>query len=77
MGDGTLGLALLFEIGLSLNNTPFQTKFPYKNDRQTALIESAVFAVHLGKPLGQLGLTFFLRVSGNRHDSFCFWDYRK
>jgi hypothetical protein len=50
---------------------------PYKNDRQTALIESTVFAVHLSKPLGHLDLAFLLRVTGNRHDSFRFWDYRK
>jgi hypothetical protein len=65
------------ESGLPLNNSPIQTKFPYKNNRQTALIESTVFAVHLSKPLGHLDLAFLLRVTGNRHDSFCFWDYRK
>jgi hypothetical protein len=70
-------LALLFESGLPLNNSPIQTKFPYKYSRQAALVESAVFTVHLSKPLGQFDLTFLLRVPGNSHDSFRFWDYRK
>jgi hypothetical protein len=33
---------LLSESGLSLNNPPIQTKFPYIYKQQTALIESAV-----------------------------------